>query len=126
MKMNSRILTKDELEFLKKISEKILKPIEGRVFIDSEPTKIHWHSESSGTNRSEWDEYVYRISIGSKKGEAELRFVFYDTPLVVWAWHIAADAFFRLDDDIDGLVAENLWPSDNGYKPDYKRFLDKN
>lgn len=121
--MKSKILTKEEIEFLEKITEKILQPIDGKMKIDKESTKVHWWS-GDGFNKIEWDEYIYRIFVTSKNGTAELRQVFNDAPLVEWAWHIAADAFHRLDDDINGPVAENLWPKDNNYLPDYKRLLE--
>lgn len=123
---NSKMLTKEEIAFLVKVSEKILAPIDGKVTISDTPTTIHCLRGEGGFDRTKWDEYIYRISINSKNGTAELCYVFNDFSLVAWAWHIAADAFHRLDDDIHGPVAENLWPSDNSYKPDYERFIEKN
>lgn len=120
--MKSKLLTEEEKEFLKNIVEKILKPIDGRVVFGDKPTKFHCFRGESSFNLVEWDEYVYHILIESKKGNTELIFCFNDTPLIGWAWHVAADAFHKLDDDINGLVAENLWPKDNRFLPDYKRF----
>jgi len=126
--MRTKILTKEEKEFLETVTSRILEPIKGVVHIPEKYTTIHCsRSTGTGSDRVEWDEYIYHIIVESDKGNFEFSESFHDfAKLPGIAWHLAASAFHELDNDLNGPLAENLWPRDNNLLPDCERFLADN
>lgn len=123
--MTSKKLTTEEIRFLKTVAERILVPLHTKVTFPSTPMIIHtFVGAGGGPMVSDGDEYVYHVVFEAPgKGARESTFVFYDTPLAGWAWHIAFDAFMKLDGNMDSATAENLWPRANGLLPDYEKFI---
>lgn len=101
--MESKKLTTEEIKFLKTVAERILTPLKAKISIPSTPMVVHsFISDGNGHMMDYEDEFIYHIVVESVgKGARELSFVFYNTPLAGWAWHIAFDAFMKLDGNLD-------------------------
>ncbi len=124
--MRSKILTKEEKEKIEKIANKILEPISGKVSISENYSTINCSmSSDGGYNRGEWNEYWYKINIKSDKENHEYSEAFNESSdplyLAQVAWGITHTAWNKFDGDINGLLAGNLWPAENGNLPDYKK-----
>jgi len=124
--MNSKILTKEEKEFLEKVTGRLLVPINGRLHIPEKYTVIHCsRSTGAGFDNVNWDSYIYHILVESDKGNFEFSEEFHDfAKLPDIAWSLAAHVFSYLDNDMKGPLAENLWPQANKWLPDMSKFID--
>lgn len=129
--MSSIILEPKTKRIIEEIANKMLKPINGIVSISDDYSTIHCSTSwGNGHDRREYDEYWYRIKIKSNSSDHEYGDIFNDhlnydndIDLAMLAWNIAHNAWNKFDPDLYSELAENLWPKDNSYKPDYKRFL---
>lgn len=125
--MSSRKFQQNEIEYLQLAAGYFLKPISGQVKINEKPITMHWWSEGP-SGRKVWDDFIYRITIMSSKGDLSYSETFNLHPdrtdikrIKRIAWHIAHYAFSRFDGDIQSSLAESLWPKSNGYLPDYNQ-----
>lgn len=125
--MRTKILTTEEKKFLKTVTNRILEPINGAIHIPEDYTTIHCsRSTGSGLDKVDWDEQIYHIIVESNKGNFEFSESFHDfAKLPDIAWHLAATTFSYVDGDMNGPLAENLWPEANKWLPDMSKFLDK-
>lgn len=129
--MSSIILKPETKKRIEEIANKMLKPINGNVFISDDYSTIHCSTSwGNGSDRREYEEYWYRVKIKSNRGEHEYGDIFNDhldydneMDLAMLAWNIAHQAWGKWDKNLDSEMADILWPKDNDYKPDYKRFI---
>jgi len=122
--MNSRKLTKEEIKFIEKIVRELLKPISGKIKINFSSVFQCSRGNIYNTNINTGNCYAYRVKFDSNRGSFEDTEFFHNVDLLDIAWHLAHKAFKRLDGDLFGPLAENLWPK-REILEEYKKFLDK-
>lgn len=118
--MKTKKLTKEEIVLISKVANNMLSVCGWSLELNSDPRLVTF-SINGVDNKEDW--YSFFVEHSGEKTQLSDSYHENAEPLGI-AWMIVYRIWSEFDGDMNSDLAENLWPRDNGFRPDYEKFLD--